>query len=170
MPWARREWIDGRKRSDRRATKFSMRVSIQPLHPELGKSVALPERKSSEAAGLDLCAVEAVNLSPGQRALVPCGFAMALPRGFEAQIRPRSGLALKHGVTVLNSPGTIDSDYRGEVKVLLVNHGEAAFEIEVGMRIAQMVIAEVAMAGVEVVAELPKSDRGGGGFGSTGTG
>ncbi len=132
--------------------------------------MALPERKSPEAAGLDVCAVESVTLAPGGRALVPCGFAMALPHGYEAQIRPRSGLALKHGVTVLNSPGTIDSDYRGEVKVLLINHGEAPFEIEAGMRIAQMVIAEVAMAGVELVSALPDSERGAGGFGSTGTG
>lgn len=147
-----------------------MHITIKPLHPELGKSVALPERKSPEAAGLDLCAAEPVTLSPGGRALVPCGFAMAIPEGYEAQIRPRSGLAWKHGVTVLNAPGTIDSDYRGEVMVLLINHGEVAFEIEAGMRIAQMVIAQVAMAGVEVVQELPSSDRGAGGFGSTGTG
>lgn len=155
--------------ADPNAMSDAMHIAIQPLHPELGKSVALPARTTPEAAGLDIRSVEARILAPGERALVPCGFAMALPEGYEAQVRPRSGLALKHGVTVVNAPGTIDSDYRGEVKVLLINHGQESFEIETGMRIAQLVVAPVVMAGVEVVAELPTSVRGSGGFGSTGT-
>jgi len=111
-----------------------------------------------------------VTLAPGARALIPAGFSMELPEGFEAQIRPRSGLALKHGVTVLNSPGTIDADYRGEVKVLLINHGDEPFEIERGMRIAQMVVQPVSRAELVEVKELNESARGAGGFGSTGTG
>ena len=107
-------------------------------------------------------------LAPGARALVPTGLAIALPDGFEAQIRPRSGLAFKHGVTVLNSPGTIDADYRGEVKVLLINHGDAAFTITRGMRIAQMVVAPVTAPLLAEVDALPATVRGAGGFGSTG--
>jgi dUTP pyrophosphatase len=107
-------------------------------------------------------------LEAGQFALVPCGFAIALPAGFEAQIRPRSGLAAKHGVTVLNAPGTIDSDYRGEVKVILINHGREAFAVEPGMRIAQMVIAPVEAAMWAVADALPGTSRGAGGFGHTG--
>ena len=109
-------------------------------------------------------------LAPGARALIPTGFSMELPGGFEAQVRPRSGLALKHGVTVLNAPGTIDADYRGEVKVLLVNLGSEPFWIERGMRIAQLVIQPVSHASLVEVEELSDSARGDGGFGSTGTG
>ena len=109
-------------------------------------------------------------LAPGQRALIPCGFAMALPEGFEAQVRPRSGLAARHGVTVLNSPGTIDADYRGEVQVILINLGEAPFAIRRGDRIAQMVVAPVLSAHFTVKAELDETVRGAGGFGSTGKG
>ena len=112
---------------------------------------------------------EPLVLATGQFTLVPSGFAMALPAGYEAQIRPRSGLAFKHGVTVLNAPGTIDADYRGEVKVLLINHGPQSFEITRGMRIAQMVIAPVTTALFEPVKNLDDSDRGAGGFGSTGS-
>jgi dUTP pyrophosphatase len=135
-----------------------------------GDGLELPAYASAQAAGLDLCAAvtEPVTLQPGRRALVPTGFAIALPAGHEAQIRPRSGLALKHGVTVLNSPGTVDADYRGEVKVLLVNLGDEPFRIERGMRIAQMVVAAHATAELRAAVELPDSERGAGGFGSTG--
>ena len=138
-----------------------------------GEGLQLPTYHSNQAAGADLQAAvlegEPLVLAPGQFSLVPAGFAMALPVGYEAQIRPRSGLAFKHGVTVLNSPGTIDADYRGEVKVLLINHGRDSFEITRGMRIAQMVIASVTLAQLSLVDELDDSDRGASGFGSTGT-
>jgi dUTP pyrophosphatase len=111
-----------------------------------------------------------VTLAPGDIALVPCGFAMAIPHGFEGSVRPRSGLATKHGISMPNAPGTVDSDYRGEMMVPLVNLGRAAFTVEHGMRIAQMVIAPVARATVLEVAELDGTARGAGGFGSTGTG
>lgn len=135
-----------------------------------GAGLDLPRRASAGAAGYDLCAAvaEAVEIAPGARALVPTGFAMALPAGFEAQIRPRSGLALKHGVSVLNSPGTIDADYRGEIGVILVNHGTAPFRVNRGDRIAQMVIARFATAAFAEVGELPETARSAGGFGSTG--
>lgn len=116
-----------------------------------------------------LAAVDApVTMAPGARGLIPTGIAIALPAGYEAQVRPRSGLALKHGITALNSPGTIDSDYRGEVGVILINHGDQDFEITRGMRIAQMVIAAYMPVSWQRVAELAESDRGAGGFGSTG--
>jgi dUTP pyrophosphatase len=107
-------------------------------------------------------------LAPGEYGLIPCGFAMAIPGGFEAQVRPRSGLASKHGVTVLNAPGTIDSDYRGEVQVLLINHGPAPFSVLPGMRIAQLVVAPVSRASWEPMDQLPETVRGAGGFGHTG--
>jgi dUTP pyrophosphatase len=132
----------------------------------------LPRYETAEAAGLDLTAAigadEPLALAPRSRALVPTGLVLQLPPGFEAQIRPRSGLALRHGVTVLNAPGTIDSDYRGEVKVLLVNLGDDVFTVERGMRIAQLVVAEVVRARPVEVEALDLSDRGEGGFGSTG--
>ena len=130
----------------------------------------LPAYQSEQAAGLDLPAAveEPLLLSPGRRAAVPTGLALELPKGYEAQVRPRSGLALKQGVTVLNSPGTVDADYRGEVKVILINLGEEDFLIERGMRIAQLVVAPVTQARIEVAAELEESGRGAGGFGSTG--
>jgi dUTP pyrophosphatase len=135
-----------------------------------GAGIALPAPATPGAAGLDLCAACAgdVVLAPGGRALIPTGFAIALPPGWEAQVRPRSGLALRHGVTVLNSPGTIDADYRGEVGVILVNLGDAPYAVQRGSRIAQLVIAPVAAATVREVAALPATARGGGGFGSTG--
>ena len=137
-----------------------------------GEGLALPAYQSEHAAGLDLLAAvpeaSPMILSPGQRALVPTGVMIALPSGFEAQIRPRSGLASKHGVTVLNSPGTVDADYRGEIGVLLINHGDAPFPIRRGERIAQMVIASVVRAELVPVAALSATDRGSGGFGSTG--
>lgn len=132
----------------------------------------LPAYESVLAAGADLRAAlgeTAMVLEPGQRALIPTGFCMALPAGYEAQIRPRSGLAFKHGITCLNTPGTIDADYRGEVKVLLINHGADAFTINHGERIAQMVIAPIVQPEFKVVSELSETARGAGGFGSTGT-
>ena len=135
-----------------------------------GDGLPLPSYATAHSAGMDLSAavMDPLTIAPGDRALVPTGFALALPSGFEAQIRPRSGLALKHGVTVLNSPGTVDADYRGEIKVLLINLGQEAFRIERGMRIAQMVVAGHASAEWQLVPELPGSERGAGGFGSTG--
>lgn len=145
-------------------------VQIQVLNPRLGTEIPLPKQMSAHAAGLDLCAViEApIVMAPGTRALIPCGFAMAVPPGYEAQVRPRSGLAAKHGITLLNSPGTIDADYRGEVKVLLINHGHEPFEVKAGERVAQLVIAAVPAVRLEVVTQLAATDRGSGGFGSTG--
>ncbi len=134
------------------------------------RELLLPRRQSADAAGLDLVAanVEPLLLPPGGRALVPTGVALAIPRGYEGQVRPRSGLAWKHGVTCLNAPGTIDADYRGEVKVILANTGTEPFTVTRGMRIAQLVVAPVAALGLELVAELPKTERQTGGFGSTG--
>lgn len=131
----------------------------------------LPAYETAQSAGMDLAAaIEApVTLAPGGRAMVPTGLSIALPAGYEAQVRPRSGLAAKNGVTVLNTPGTVDADYRGEVKVILINLGDHAFEIERGMRIAQMVIAPVTQASFAEVDTLPETVRGTGGFGSTGT-
>ena len=135
-----------------------------------GVGLPLPAYATQGAAGLDLCAAcdAPVTLAPGARALIPTGLAIALPQGYEAQLRPRSGLALKHGVTVLNSPGTIDWDYRGELKALLINHGVEPFVIERGMRIAQLVIAPVTPATLRVVEDLDDTARGVGGYGSTG--
>ncbi|OGQ90915.1 MAG: deoxyuridine 5'-triphosphate nucleotidohydrolase [Deltaproteobacteria bacterium RIFOXYA12_FULL_58_15] len=146
-------------------------VEIAALHPEMGKTIPLPRRMSEHAAGMDLAAAldDPVTLRPGERQLIPCGFRMALPQGYEAQIRPRSGLAVKHGIGLLNAPGTIDADYRGEVRVILINHGEQPFVIERGMRIAQMVIAPVVAATVRVTADLAVTARGDRGFGSTDT-
>jgi dUTP pyrophosphatase len=134
------------------------------------KDLPLPAYATTSAAGLDLLAAVAgpVELAPGTHRLIPTGISIALPDGYEAQVRPRSGLALKNGVTVLNSPGTIDADYRGEVGAILINHGTAPFRIERGMRIAQMVIARVAKASFKECDELPPTDRAAGGFGSTG--
>jgi dUTP pyrophosphatase len=137
-----------------------------------GEGLALPTYQSAHAAGLDLLAAvpdhAPMILAPGRHALVPTGLTIALPAGYEAQVRPRSGLAAKHGVTVLNAPGTVDADYRGEVGVLLINHGEAPFTIRRGERIAQMVIAQVARAELVAATALPETGRGSGGFGSTG--
>lgn len=137
-----------------------------------GKDLPLPNYETSGSAGMDLAAAipegEAITLAPGERTLVPTGFCMALPQGFEAQVRPRSGLAAKHGITVLNTPGTIDSDYRGEVKVILANLGTESFEISRGLRVAQMIIAPVTQASWRVTENLDETERGDGGFGSTG--
>ena len=138
-----------------------------------GEGLALPAYATDLAAGCDLAAAvpadTPLTLAPGARALVPTGLALALQPGFEAQVRPRSGLALKHGITVLNAPGTIDADYRGEVQVLLVNLGQAPFTIDRGMRIAQMILAPVTRARFVATADLDATARAGGGFGSTGT-
>ena len=135
-----------------------------------GEGLPLPAAKTTASAGLDLAAAveEAVLIPPGGRTLIPTGFAMALPPGYEAQVRPRSGLAVEHGVTVLNAPGTIDADYRGEVKVPLINLGDAPFTVTRGMRIAQMVVAPVASVRLIEVVSLDETSRGKGGFGSTG--
>jgi dUTP pyrophosphatase len=146
-------------------------VPVQIL--DLGQGLPLPKYETALAAGCDLLAAlpegETVTLAPGERALVPCGIALALPAGYEAQVRPRSGLALRHGVTVLNAPGTIDADYRGEVGAILINHGAAPFVIERGLRVAQLVLAPVSRAHWLPVADLDETARGAGGFGSTGT-
>jgi dUTP pyrophosphatase len=133
-----------------------------------GADLPLPAYETADAAGCDLRAAAALVLAPGAWALVPCGFAIALEPGFEAQVRPRSGLAVRHGVTVLNAPGTIDADYRGEVKVALVNHGPDPFVVQRGDRVAQLVIAPVVRAVWLEVASLDVTVRGEGGFGSTG--
>ena len=137
-----------------------------------GIGLPLPMAQSTGAAGADLRAAlpqnEGLTLLPGKRAMVPCGFAMALPLGFEGQVRPRSGLAAKHGVTVLNSPGTIDADYRGEVKVILINLGDEPFVIARGDRIAQLIIAPVSTVAFTAKDRLDETERGAGGFGSTG--
>jgi dUTP diphosphatase len=146
-------------------------VAVQRL-PH-GADLALPRYETDGAAGLDLLAAipdgEELALQPGARDMIPTGLAIALPHGYEAQIRPRSGLAAKNGVTALNSPGTVDCDYRGEVKVILINHGNEPLVITRGMRIAQMVIAPVTRAVFEEHDSLPETGRGAGGFGSTGT-
>jgi dUTP pyrophosphatase len=148
----------------------SVKVDIRQL-PH-GEGLALPAYQSAHAAGLDLLAAVPEDapmiLAPGKHALVPTGLTVALPPGFEAQVRPRSGLAAKHGVTVLNAPGTVDADYRGEIGVLLINHGDSPFPIRRGERIAQMVIASVIQVELVAVASLTATGRGSGGFGSTG--
>ncbi|PYF02355.1 deoxyuridine 5'-triphosphate nucleotidohydrolase [Rhodopseudomonas faecalis] len=149
-----------------------MTVSIAIQQAPHAEGLPLPAYQTAHAAGLDLIAAVAddapLTLEPGRSALVPTGLHIALPEGFEAQVRPRSGLAAKHGVTVLNAPGTIDADYRGEIGVLLINHGQAPFVIRRGERIAQLVIAKVEKALWQSVDTLPDSARGTGGFGSTG--
>ena len=145
-----------------------LKVDIQRL-PQ-AQDMPLPSSATAQSAGYDLCAcVEApLTLGPGERAAIPTGFAIALPPGFEGQVRPRSGLALKHGITVLNAPGTIDADYRGEVCVILINTSEADFTIERGMRIAQLIVAPVTILDWNECDSLQSSARGSGGFGSTG--
>ena len=147
-------------------------VKIEIRQLPHGEGLDLPAYQSAHAAGLDLLAAvpegAPIVLAPGKRALVPTGLTIALPPGYEAQVRPRSGLAAKHGVTVLNAPGTVDADYRGEIGVLLINHGDTPFPIRRGERIAQMVIAPAVQAQLVPVKALSATDRGGGGFGSTG--
>jgi len=140
-------------------------ASVEPTE------LPLPTYQTAGSAGADLYAAleSQLTLSPGQRALIPTGIALELPQGYEAQVRPRSGLALKHGITTLNAPGTIDADYRGEVGVLLINHGSAEFSIARGDRIAQLVVAPVTRGAFSTVADLSGTDRGVGGFGHTGS-
>jgi dUTP pyrophosphatase len=145
-----------------------MRIAVVRLAH--ARDLPLPDYATKGAAGLDLLAANDsdIEIMPGARAAIPCGIAIALPEGFEAQVRPRSGLALHHGITLLNAPGTIDSDYRGEVKAVLVNLGEASFQVRRGMKIAQLVVARHERADLVETAELPESARSSGGFGSTG--
>ena len=151
---------------------MSATIEVEILQLPHGEGLPLPAYQSAHAAGLDLLAAvaegEVLVLAPGQRALVPTGLSIALPAGYEAQVRPRSGLASKHGVTVLNAPGTIDADYRGEIQVLLINHGDAPFSIRRGERIGQMVVASVVRAELVRSTALSTTERGSGGFGSTG--
>ena len=151
---------------------MSTKVTVEFQRLPHGEGLPPPAYQTTDAAGLDLMAAvpenEPLTLAPGKYAMVPTGLAIALPPGHEAQVRPRSGLAAKHGVTVLNSPGTIDADYRGEISVILINHGDAPFAIRRGERIAQMVIAPVVQAALVPTASLSETGRGAGGFGSTG--
>lgn len=148
------------------------RLGIALRWLEHGRGLAVPRQQTAGAAGVDLPAAlgpdEVVTIEPGRTAMIPTGFAIALPEGYEAQIRPRSGLAAKHAVTVLNSPGTVDADYRGEVKVMLINHGQAPFEVRRGDRIAQMVVAPVTAVSFLEQEELDETERGEKGHGSTG--
>lgn len=156
----------------RQNDSFESAVLSLPVHIlEHARDLPLPAHATDQAAGMDLmAAIDAPLVIPrGKRAMVPTGLSIALPDGYEAQVRPRSGLAAKNGVTVLNSPGTIDADYRGEIKVILINHGDEDFTIERGMRIAQMVIASYTRTVCVPVASLEETARGAGGFGSTGT-
>lgn len=144
-----------------------MTVAVCRLRPD----AILPDYATDQAAGMDLCAAldAPLSLPPGQWQRVPTGIAMAIPEGFEGQVRPRSGLAFRHGITLLNSPGTIDADYRGEICVLMINHGQEPVEIVPGDRIAQLVIAPVMQVGLQLVPQLEETVRGAGGFGHTGT-
>ena len=144
---------------------------IKILIKKLSKKVSLPKYETSESSGMDISANinSKINIKPGDTAIIPSGIALSIPKGFEAQIRPRSGLAAKQKISVLNTPGTIDADYRGEVKVILINLGKKKFIVENGLRIAQMVLCPVVQAKIEDTEELSKTIRGSGGFGSTGT-
>ena len=148
----------------------TVRIQVAPL-PHF-EGLQLPSYETALSAGMDLRAAvpenEPLVVKPGERALTPTGLTIALPAGYEAQVRPRSGLALKHGITCLNTPGTIDADYRGEVQVLLINHGQAPFVIKRGDRIAQMVVAPVTQIAWNIVEQLDQTERGSGGYGSTG--
>lgn len=145
-------------------------IAFKRLNPERDNDIPLPRYMTPHAAGMDICAAvdEPLSLPPGRVMLVPTGLAMALPEGFEAQVRPRSGLAVKHSIGIINAPGTIDSDYRGEVKVALINFGSKPYTIHRGERIAQMIIQQVFRARIEVVQDLDETERNTGGFGSTG--
>jgi len=144
------------------------RVAVQVKRLPHGDGLELPRYATAGAAGMDVVSAEDVTLAPGARHPVATGLALAIPQGYEIQVRPRSGLALKHGITVPNTPGTIDSDYRGELKVIMINHGAEPFPIARGDRVAQLVLAPVTQAAWDEVAELDDTERGAGGFGSTG--
>jgi dUTP pyrophosphatase len=143
-------------------------VRVQLMRLPHGQGLALPAYATAGAAGMDVLAAEDVTIAPGARHAVATGLAVAIPAGYEIQVRPRSGLALKHGISVPNTPGTIDSDYRGELKIILINHGTEAFAVARGDRVAQLVLAPVTQAAWDEVAELGETLRGSGGFGSTG--
>ena len=147
-------------------------IAVPVMRLPHGADLPLPEYQSAHAAGFDLLAAvpdeQPLTLAPGARARIPTGIAIALPEGYEGQVRPRSGLAVRHGVTVLNSPGTVDADYRGEVQVPLINHGAEPFVVRRGMRIAQMIVAPVKRVRLIEAQTLPATERAGGGFGSTG--
>ena len=145
-------------------------ISVSLLKLPHGEGLPLPTYATAQSAGVDLMAAisEPFHIEPFERKLIPTGFSLALPQGYEAQIRPRSGLALKHGLSVLNSPGTIDSDFRGEVKIALINLGKKDFEIKTGERIAQIIVSKIEQLEIEEVQSLSQTDRGEGGFGSTG--
>ena len=145
-------------------------IKIMRLHPETDSDIPLPRYMTAQSAGMDVCAAiqEDLVLNKGDLTLIPTGFAIALPEGFEAQIRPRSGLAIKHGIGLINSPGTIDADYRGEIKIAVINLGAKPYTFKRGDRIAQMVIKQVHVARLEVVEELDETKRNAGGFGHTG--
>ena len=141
------------------------------LIKRLSKEISLPKYETTGSSGMDLAAniVDNINIDPGKTAIIPTGLALSVPKGFEVQIRPRSGLAAKKKISVLNTPGTIDSDYRGEIKVILINQGQETFKVEKGLRIAQMVVCPVVQAQIKEVEDLSETERGKGGFGSTGT-
>lgn len=161
-------------KSSKKKKRKSRKAKIKVLTLPNGEGLSAPRYLTDGAAGLDVAAAVPVDkpliLDPGTRAMVPTGLAFEIPTGFEIQVRPRSGLAVKHGVTVLNSPGTIDSDYRGEVQIILINHGASTFKISRGDRIAQLVVAPVVQAKLKSASYLADSERAAGGFGSTGTG
>ncbi|TNE32273.1 MAG: dUTP diphosphatase [Alphaproteobacteria bacterium] len=146
----------------------SEQIAVQVKRLPHGEGLDLPRYATPGAAGMDVVSAEEVTLAPGARHAVATGLALAIPQGYEIQVRPRSGLALKHGITVPNTPGTIDSDYRGELKIILINHGSEPFPIVRGDRVAQLVLAPVTQAAWDVVDELDDTERGAGGFGSTG--
>jgi dUTP pyrophosphatase len=145
-------------------------IKIRRLHPDTDLDIPLPRYMTDQSAGMDLCAAikKDLVLDKGELTLIPTGFAIALPRGFEAQIRPRSGLAIKHGIGLINSPGTIDADYRGEIKIAVINLGATPYTFRRGDRIAQMVIKKVYFAKLDIVEELDETNRNTGGFGHTG--
>ena len=144
---------------------------IKILIKRLSKEISLPKYETTGSSGMDLAAniVDNINVDPRNTAIIPTGLALSIPKGFEIQIRPRSGLAAKQKISVLNTPGTIDSDYRGEIKVILINLGQKSFKVEKGLRIAQMVVCPVVQAQIKEVEDLNETERGKGGFGSTGT-
>ena len=141
------------------------------LIKRLSKEISLPKYETNGSSGMDLAAniVDDINIDPGKTAIIPTGLALSIPKGFEVQIRPRSGLAAKKKISVLNTPGTIDSDYRGEIKVILINQGQETFKVEKGLRIAQMVVCPVVQAQIKEVEDISETERGKGGFGSTGS-
>ena len=145
-------------------------IQLRRLQPEKDVDITLPAYMTPQAAGMDICAAIETDqlIKPGERALIPTGLAMAIPNGFEVQVRPRSGLAIKHGIGIINSPGTIDADYRGEVKIGLINLGGAPYTIHRGDRIAQLIVQQVYQASITLVDELDKTERNDGGFGHTG--